>query len=96
MSDEPDDLLRTLITKRVKAVLRTGLGLVGTLVAVTKFEALLELDTGGRLVVMKHAVELVEPLEEVEAWACQRGESEEKEQEEVTALRPTTPRTTPG
>ncbi len=62
---EPDDLLVALINRRVKAVLRSGLGLVGILVAVTNIEALLELDTGGRLVVMKHAIEYMEALEEV-------------------------------
>ncbi len=61
-----DDLLRLLTGKRVKAVLRDGLGLVGILIAVTNFEALLELDAGGRLVLMKHAIEYVEPVGEAE------------------------------
>ncbi len=65
-NSQPNDLLRPLTGRRIKAVLRNGLGLVGRLVAVTEFEALLELDTGGRLVVMKHAIEYVEPLEEAE------------------------------
>ncbi len=64
-NSQPDDLLRPLIGKRIKAVLRFGLGLVGVLVAVTNFEALLELDTGGRLIVMKHAIEYAEAPEEV-------------------------------
>ncbi len=65
-NSQPDDLLHPLTGKRIKAVLRNGLGLVGRLVAVNEFEALLELDTGGRLVVMKHAIEYVEPVEEAE------------------------------
>jgi sRNA-binding regulator protein Hfq len=40
---------------------------VQTLVKVSKSELLLEPDTGGRLVVMKHAVEYIEPLKEGEA-----------------------------
>jgi sRNA-binding regulator protein Hfq len=62
MKDQSDDLLRPLARKRIKAVLRSGLGLVGTLIAVTKHEILIELDTRGRLVVMNHAVEYIEPL----------------------------------
>ncbi len=57
------DLLRPLTGQRIKVVLLTGLGLVRTLLAVTKFELLLQLDTGGRLVVMKHAIEYIEALE---------------------------------
>ncbi len=68
-NSQPDDLVRPLTGKRIKAVLRNGLGLVGILVAVTTFEALLELDMGGRLVVMKHAIEYVELLKEVETCA---------------------------
>ncbi len=62
----PDDLLHSLTGKSIKAVLRSGLGLVRTLIAVTEFEPLIELDTGSRLVLMIHAIEYVEPVGEAE------------------------------